>query len=435
MEVLRTAFQTSLVLEWGGAVAVALVAVEVSLRLMAGAIEFERALAVLIIVPEFFLPLRTLATRYHSGAAGRTVAERVFAVLDEPVPAGAAPATVGRDGRVRASRSRPRADIAFAGVTVTYPGRTTPALDRSRPGHPGARRGRPRRGDRRRQVDRRQPPPPLHRARRGLDPRRRACRSHRSTSRRGGRTSPGSRSGRTSSTAPSPTTSGSPGPTPSDEALRAAAREAGADTFIAALPRGYETPVGEDGTRLSGGQRQRIAIARAFLADARLVVLDEATSHLDAASETLIRDAVERLAARPGGADRVAPAAARVDRRPGRRHRSAGGSSRPGAPADLAAAGRAVPPAARAPTTPGPAVMTTFRRLLGLMAGAAALDRDRGAARVPGGRLERRADGDVGLPDLEGRARHERRRGRPRRSPPSASSPSGGPRSATSSGT
>ena len=60
MEVLRTAFQTSLVLEWGGAVAVALVAVEISLRLMSGAIAFDRALAVLIIVPEFFLPLRTL---------------------------------------------------------------------------------------------------------------------------------------------------------------------------------------------------------------------------------------------------------------------------------------------------------------------------------------------------------------------------------------
>ena len=74
MEVLRTAFQTSLVLEWGAAVAVALVAVEISLRLMAGAIEFDRALAVLIIVPEFFLPLRNLATRYHSGAAGRAVA-------------------------------------------------------------------------------------------------------------------------------------------------------------------------------------------------------------------------------------------------------------------------------------------------------------------------------------------------------------------------
>ena len=102
MEVLRTAFQTSLVLEWGGAVAVALVAVEVSLRLMAGAIAFERALAVLIIVPEFFLPLRQLATRYHAGAAGRAVAERAFAILDEPLPASAP-----RRGRVRRERLRP----------------------------------------------------------------------------------------------------------------------------------------------------------------------------------------------------------------------------------------------------------------------------------------------------------------------------------------
>ena len=108
MDVLRTAFQTSLVLEWGAAVAVALVAVEVSLRLMDGSIEFERALAVLIIVPEFFLPLRTLAIRYHSGAEGRTVAERVFAVLDEPVPdrgGGAATGRFGHRGPGRAPRS------------------------------------------------------------------------------------------------------------------------------------------------------------------------------------------------------------------------------------------------------------------------------------------------------------------------------------------
>ena len=141
MDVLRTAFQTSLVLEWGGAVAVALVAVEVSLRLMAGAIEFERALAVLIIVPEFFLPLRTLATRYHSGAAGRTVAERVFAVLDEPVQGqgagtAVAPGSVVGGATAVAPTDVPgiavpaAPDIAFAGVTVTYPGRTTPALDR-----------------------------------------------------------------------------------------------------------------------------------------------------------------------------------------------------------------------------------------------------------------------------------------------------------------
>jgi ABC-type multidrug transport system fused ATPase/permease subunit len=81
-----------------------------------------------------------------------------------------------------------------------------------------------------------------------------------------------------------------------DEMVRVAAQRAGADAFIDAFPRRYETAVGEDGTRLSGGQRQRIALARAFLADARLVILDEATSHLDAASERLIRDAVGRLA-------------------------------------------------------------------------------------------------------------------------------------------
>ena len=74
-------------------------------------------------------------------------------------------------------------------------------------------------------------------------------------------------------------------PDADDAAVRDAAREAGADDFIAALPAGYATPVGEDGVRLSGGQRQRIAIARAFLADARLVILDEPTSHLDAESE------------------------------------------------------------------------------------------------------------------------------------------------------
>ena len=114
MEVLRTAFQTSLVLEWGGAVAVALVAVEISLRLMDGSIEFGRALAVLIIVPEFFLPLRTLATRYHSGAAGRAVAERAFAILDEPsasrgvVAAADAGATARRSPRPMRRRGRRR---------------------------------------------------------------------------------------------------------------------------------------------------------------------------------------------------------------------------------------------------------------------------------------------------------------------------------------
>ena len=88
---------------------------------------------------------------------------------------------------------------------------------------------------------------------------------------------------------------GAPGA--SREEIRAAAARAAADVFIAALPQGYDTLIGERGVTLSGGERQRLAIARAILKDAPVLLLDEATSALDAENETLVQGALDALMA------------------------------------------------------------------------------------------------------------------------------------------
>ncbi|HIT52048.1 MAG TPA: ATP-binding cassette domain-containing protein, partial [Candidatus Aveggerthella excrementigallinarum] len=83
----------------------------------------------------------------------------------------------------------------------------------------------------------------------------------------------------------------------SDGEVLAAARAANCDGFVARLPQGYGTPIGENGARLSGGERQRISIARALLKDAPIVLLDEATASLDVENETEVQSALSRLLA------------------------------------------------------------------------------------------------------------------------------------------
>ncbi|MDO4345734.1 MAG: ABC transporter ATP-binding protein [Eubacteriales bacterium] len=82
-----------------------------------------------------------------------------------------------------------------------------------------------------------------------------------------------------------------------DEEVRSAARAANCDEFVKRLPRGYDTPIGENGTKLSGGERQRISIARALLKDAPIVLLDEATASLDVENETKVQEALSHLLA------------------------------------------------------------------------------------------------------------------------------------------
>lgn len=300
MDVLRIAFQTSLVLEWGATIAIALIAVEVGLRLLVDGIAFDRALAVLLITPEFFLPLRVLAVRFHLGTAGKAAMARVFDILDQPAAlAHAAPTETTVRPSGHAAEQGPGSfgtppEIRFDAITYRYPTREQPALEavsfRVPAGRSVALVGASGAGkstaaslllrfmdpsDGQIRVDGRplaELSPPAWRASVAWVPQR-----------------PHLFAGSVADTIRLAR------PDADDAAVVAAARSANAADFIERLPAGYETAVGEAGARLSGGQRQRLAIARAFLRDAPVLVLDEATSYQDEASEAAIADALARL--------------------------------------------------------------------------------------------------------------------------------------------
>jgi ATP-binding cassette subfamily C protein CydD len=285
MEVLRTAFETSLVLELSSTIATALVAVEVSLRLIAGDLPFDNALALLIITPEFFLPLRQLATRYHAGSTGRAAGERIFGILDRPAVVSLPGATVwsvpAGDLRLeRVSFAYEGARPALYDVSIDIPrGRTVALVGETGSGKTTVanlllRFFEPDRG--RITID----GLPLGswdvaswRSQVAWVPQRPTCLWH----------------GRGEHP---------PGP-PGRQPRRGAGR--GGDSAPRRPPGsaacGLDTVIGERGMRLSGGEQQRVAIARALLKDAPILILDEATSHLDAESEALIRRAVSRLTA------------------------------------------------------------------------------------------------------------------------------------------
>ncbi|MER6810205.1 thiol reductant ABC exporter subunit CydD [Spirillospora sp. NPDC000708] len=280
MRTLRVAFLSALVLELLATLAVALVAVEVGLRLLDGGMPYETALLVLLLAPEAYLPLRGVGAQFHASMEGVTAAQRAFEILEIPVPA-----------RPSAPRDRDDARVLLDGVTVRYPGRDRPALSEVtlavRPGERLVVVGPSGSGK----------STLLGLLLRFVDP---------SAGHTGFADVPAEEWRERISWVPQDPYlfAGSVAdnirladPGAGDEAVRRAARLAGATGFITALPHGFATPVGERGSRLSSGQRQRIALARAFLRDAPLLLLDEPTAHLDAESAHGIRAAVERLMA------------------------------------------------------------------------------------------------------------------------------------------
>jgi thiol reductant ABC exporter CydD subunit len=299
MQVLRVAFLSALVLELTASLSTAIVAVEVSLRLLHGALPFEQALAVLILAPEFYLPLRLLGARHHASMTGVEAAKRIFAILDTPLRNHQDTKTPSKQNSLvpwyLGGGSSASSAIRFENIHYAYDGGARPALRGlsfeiaqgetvALVGPSGAGKS-----------------TIAHLMLRFIEP-------DSGTITVGGR--PVAALDRAAWRAQIAWVPQRPylfhgtiaenirlaQPAASMAEVVAAAEAACAHAFIGALPQGYDTPIGERGARLSGGQAQRLALARAFLKDAPILILDEPTAQLDSAHEDAIRDSIARLA-------------------------------------------------------------------------------------------------------------------------------------------
>ncbi|AWL33435.1 thiol reductant ABC exporter subunit CydD [Streptomyces albidoflavus] len=282
LRTLRIAFLSSFALELLATLSVALVAVTIGMRLVHRDMDLYTGLVILVLAPEAYLPLRQVGAQYHAAAEGLAAAEEVFAVLETPVPH-------------TGTQAPPAGALAFEGVTVRYPGRDAPAVREAtftvEPGETVALVGPSGCGKTTllqaalgfvapaegrvtvggtdlAEVDREQ----WHQRIAWVPQRPQLF---------AGTVAENVRLAR---------------PDASEAEVARALEQAGAREFVAGLPAGAETELGEDGAGLSAGQRQRVALARAFLADRPVLLLDEPTASLDGASEEAVVEAVRRLA-------------------------------------------------------------------------------------------------------------------------------------------
>lgn len=289
LSVLKIAFLSAFVLEFLATISTALVAVALGLRLVYGKISFQEALFLLLMVPEFFQPLRTLGLQFHAGLSGANAAQRIYEVLNLKV------------NEFEVERSLKGTENFFKEFTLTfnqvflsYEEDAEPALKGldfeihsgqqvALVGPSGAGKSsilsllmrfiEPSKGDIRISgISLEQIPLPLWRTQIAY------VSQHPYLFR--GTIGDNIRLAR---------------PEASEAEVIMAAQKAAAHDFILNLPQGYQTLVGEGGAGLSGGQAQRIALARAFLKNAPFLLLDEATESLDGESEHLIQEALREL--------------------------------------------------------------------------------------------------------------------------------------------
>jgi ATP-binding cassette subfamily C protein CydCD len=287
LKVLQVTFLSAFALELLATISTAMIAVEVGLRLLYGQMQFQDALFLLILAPEFYLPLRMLGLRFHAGMAGTTAARRIFQILDTPVPSNQS--AVGSQQFVKEISS-----IEFENVSFTYPSETKSVLQNihltiergqhiALVGKTGAGKStlanlllrfiEPTSGI----ITINHDPltniaPDEWRSAMAWVPQRPHLFHDTIAS--------NIRLGKSNAT---------------NEEVASAARAAHLEEFIESLPEKYETIIGESGARLSSGQAQRVALARAFLKDAPILILDEPTSSLDPETESALEVSTRRL--------------------------------------------------------------------------------------------------------------------------------------------
>ena len=289
MQVLRVTFLSALALELLTTLSTAIIAVEIGLRLLYAKMDFLQALFILVLAPEFYLPLRMLGLRFHAGMDGTAAARRIFEILDTHTSRSN---DFSRSTEIAATPH----EIIFENVTFTYPNETNPVLQNinlhieagqhiALVGPSGAGKStlvnlllgfiQPSSGQTTlSETARTRTPIPAHRPYEAIAwvPQKPYL-FH--------------------DTIANNILLGNPEAT--NEQLSEAAKAAYLHDFIISLPEGYETVIGESGARLSGGQAQRLALARAFLKDASILILDEPTSSLDPETEVLLEESTRQL--------------------------------------------------------------------------------------------------------------------------------------------